>query len=433
MKHSERQAVTIGPWRRGANNLSAEHSAPPGSFRDAENVVVADDGKISRVEGFEKAIEAPDAHSVFAAPPRLFFVSQGVLYACEEQSDGLLSIPMPAIEGVSDQPLAYCMIQPNIFVSDGSETWRIAPTNAASPWSLPPPSQPAASIVAGTLPVGRYLVATAYRAADGSEGPTSPTTLVTLTEVGGIEVHLPAPAPGASRVLIFVTKPNGTELLHFNSVVPAASTVVITKQRLGRPPACEDLSPMPPGRFAAYFNGRLLVASGDFVRWSEPHQYGYTDEAYNYAAFDNEVTGLGVVGETTNGFFVGQQNRVYFMRGENPSEARLEEVYPAGMVPGTLTHVPGARLPLEAPPTVPVPAWLSTNGVFCVGTQDGSVIPLSETSFAAAVGTEGAAAFVQRAGVNRLVVTSRSPSDNAFAVTDSVAIEVVRNGIPPQQ
>jgi hypothetical protein len=119
------------------------------------------------------------------------------------------------------------------------------------------------------------------------------------------------------------------------------------------------------------------------------------------------------------------------MRGGDPADASLEQAYHTGIVAGSLTYLPGSRLGLQNPPMVPLPVWLSTGGAFCVGFPDGTVVPLTEAQYAADVGDEAAAVFIQQSGSNRLVVTTREPRDNVFAVSDSVSIEVVRNGITP--
>lgn len=435
MRALEGQLEQLGPWPKGANNLAAEHSVPEASFRQGVNVVVADDGKVSRRDGYTKVIDATEPHSLFSSGRRGFFVETGVLYGCELYDNGTLSVPISLWTGIApDTRLAYCLIEPDIFVSDNTVSLRISSMNVTTEWALSAPQAPVATVTTpGELQAGTYQFALAYKGATGEESPLSTFTQVVVPTDGAtvtLTALMAAPS-GAYRTLIYMTKPNGTELLLFNSIPAATLTASVTKTRLGRPSPTEGLEPMPPGQFAAYFAGRLLVASDDAVWWSEPMHYALTSLEYNFTLFSEPVTGIGVVGETTGGFFVGQQSRVYFVRGDNPAEAQLQEVYPAGMVPGTLTHVPGARLPLESPPTVPVPVWLATNGVFCAGLQDGSVLPLTEPRYAADVGVDGASIFIQQGGVNRLVATTRAPADNVFAVSDSVSITVVRNGITP--
>lgn len=428
----EPELQRLGPWPAGANNLSAESAVPGKSFREGVNIRVADDGRVGRREGYEKLFEGDEPHSLFAYGRRAFYAEQSELLTTELYDDNSFSEPLVVYTGlVVDALLAHCLIEPDIYVSDGAIALRIAPDNTISTWALPPAPTPAGALSSGgQLPAGRYHFATAYRAANGEEGPLSNRLTLDVAEGQQVVLSFP-PVPGALRQLIFMTKPNGTELLLFGSVPNAATTATILKQRLGRPPVSDGLESMPAGRFAAYYAGRLLVGVEDMVVWSEPSQYALTALEYNYTLFSEQVTGLGTIGETTGGFFVGQLTRTYFVRGDNPSDARLDEVYPAGMVPGTLTHVPGARLPLENPPTVPVPVWLATNGVVCAGLADGTIVPLTETRYAMDVGDRGASVFDQRDGVSRFIATTQNPTDNVFAVRDQVSIEVVRNGISP--
>jgi hypothetical protein len=190
------------------------------------------------------------------------------------------------------------------------------------------------------------------------------------------------------------------------------------------------MDPMPGGNYAAVWQGRLLVGFDRFVAWSEPMQYGLTKAMYNYLELAEPVTGVGAP-ETSEGFFIGQRSRTYFAAGADPADAVLREAYPAGMIAGTLQMVPGARLPLEAPPAEPVPMWLATNGVFCVGLPAGTVLPLTEAKYATMLSDSGAALFDQRGGISRYVATLRNPTENNFAMTDTVTAEVVRNNLTP--
>jgi hypothetical protein len=428
----DRDLRTLGPWPAGANNLAAEHNVPRPSFREGTNVRVADDGRISRREGRAKLFEAIEPHSMFGQGLRAFYAEQTQLMATELYPDGSLAEPLPIFTGLRiDAPLAYCLIEPDIYVSDGLQTLRLRPDNTVLPWAPPPAPAPSATLTAGALPPGRYHVALAYKLANGEEGPLSAWTALDVAEGQGILLAFPPVPAEVDRQLIFMTKPNGAALLFFGSVPVGATQATLSKQRLGRAPVSDGLDQMPPARFAAYFAGRLLVGLEDLVVWSEPNQYSLTSLEFNYMTFSEPVTGIGVVGETTNGFFVGQLSRTYFVSGSDPNDTQLNEVYPAGIVPGTLSHVPGARLPLENPPTVPVPVWLATNGVICVGLQDGTILPLTEPRFAADVGCEGASVFEQRDGMSRYIVTTKNPDENVFAVRDQVSIEVVRNGITP--
>jgi hypothetical protein len=345
-----------------------------------------------------------------------------------EVVDGQETAPVLLYDGLRlDARIAHCLVDPDIYVSDGNVSLRVSPSNTVTSWAIATPPQPTlAATAGGALPAGKYRVAITHRAPTGEESAVGPYTEVAVDDQSAIAATFGA-APTGFRTIIYTTKPNGTELLLLASVPSTVVSVNINKAPLGRAAATEDLDPMPGAIFAAVWNGRLLAAVDNLVFWSEPMHYGLTHLAHNFMEFVEPVSMVAAT-ETMEGFFVGQKSRTYFVRGSDPMDAVLHEAYPAGVIAGTLQMVPGARLPLEAPPTEPVPMWLATNGVFCVGLPSGLILPLTESRFVSQIATEGAALFEQRAGKNRYVATLRNPSENAFAMSDSFTAEVVRNG-----
>lgn len=423
---TEGELEQLGPWPAGANNLARETSVPSSSFREGVNIDVTDDGKVQRREGATLHLEAAEAESLFGYGTRGFFLQEGTLQGFEV-SAGQLVGPIELAEGLArDVRAAHCMVDPDLYVSDGTVALRIAPDNSVAPWALNTPSPPTVAAAAtGSLTAGRYYFAVTAMLPSGEESGLSLPSLVELDDTGGATLAIPTLAAPATRCAIYMTKPNGSEFLLL-AVIPAGSpSITINKQALGRPCATEDLDPMPAGRFAAAWNGRLLVAVDALVYWSEPMHYSLTNVAYNYMVFSEDVTMLAAV-DTGDGFFVGQGSTTYFVRGSDPAAASLKQAYTSGVVPGTLAYVPGSQLPMQNPPSQTVPVWMATNGVFCVGTPDGSVIPLSEARYAARTGYEGAAAFIQQRGTSRYVATVRNPVDNNFAVGDSISAEVVQ-------
>ena len=432
MRPSDRDLQQLGPFRAGINNLSRETSVPRAALREAVNVVLSDDGKVRRREGYELLEPLPGATSIFASGRRGFVSAGGTLFTFEAHGQALSGLTPIAAGLRADARLTSALIEPDLFVSDGAMNLRIDPSNNITPWSVDEAAMPVVSAApGGALTAGRYEITITYRNALGEEGPASlPGMVEVLADASAILVQLP-PVPSIyPRVAIYATKPNGTEPLLVGHVPRNAGTVTISDNRRGRPCPTLDLYPLPPAEHALYWRSRLWLAGGSVLVASEPFQYGLYRPDETTMHFAEQITGIGTTGEAGGGIFVGQESRTYYARGDRPNALALEEKYPAGIVVGTLTMVPGAQLPLDAPPTEPVPMWLATNGVVCVGLPDGSVLPLTETRFAADVGATGAGAFIQKDGESRFVATTAEPSENGFAVRDEVVFEVVRNGIP---
>lgn len=433
MRPDDRDLQRLGPFPAGVNNLSRETSVPGRALREAVNVDLSDDGKVRRRDGYTlvETLESPSA--LFGAGRRGFVAAQGTLYAFEVEG-GAASALIPIQSGLRlDARLAVAMIEPHLFVSDGDQTLRIAPDNTVTPWTPPTPPAPATMVVggSGSMPSGRYRIALTYRDADGVEGPASQEVIVaTLADADQLRVLL-FNVPAGYAANVYMTKPNGSELL-LAARVPAGATSVdfAAEPTLGRPCPTVNMQALPAGEFALYYRGRLWVAFDEYLVASAPFQYTVAELDHATMPFSEQITGVAAAGDSGGGFFVGQESKVYYVSGNSPNEMTPVEKYPFGMVPGTLAMAPGAQLPLEAPPTEPVPIWLATNGVVCVGLPDGSVLPLSEKSFAADVGATGAAMFLQRDGESRYVATTAEPRENSFALRDEVAFEIIRNGIP---
>src|SRR5690606_28029036 len=100
---------------------------------------------------------------------------------------------------------------------------------------------------AGSLTAGAYHVAVALKAPTGEEGPLGPLAKAEVPDNGSLTVNLPALAPGM-RYAVYMTKPNGTELLHL--VTAPSATINVYKQHQGRRPPTEDTDPLPAGHFA---------------------------------------------------------------------------------------------------------------------------------------------------------------------------------------
>lgn len=432
MRPNDSDLQQLGPWPAGANNLAAETSVPRQSFRDGLNVDLNDDGKVKRRFGYNLVEPAFEPSSVIGFGHRGFYLTNGELMAFEVIDREIIGVT-PVYTGLrQDARLAAVMIEPDIFVSDGDINLRIRPDNTVTAWSAPQADAPGVTIVAdaGGLEPGDYMVAVAHKLATNEEGPLSEAVKFTLTaQASQLQLALPHQFENA-RFAVYMTKPNGNELLLAGVAPGNAGTMTINKQRLGRRAETDFLAPLPPAEYAVYFRGRLIGANGTTLFWSEPQLYSLTDLGFNFFEYAEPITGLGAIGDTGTGLFLGQQTKTYFLRGDNPSEMDAREAYPAGIVAHSMTMVPGARLPMDNPPPVPVPMWLATNGVICVGLPDGTVLPLSETRYAARVGDTGASVFIQRDGRSTFIATTQEPRDNVFAVTDQVTIEIVRNGIP---
>jgi len=415
----------LGPWPRGAYNVGPENSVPPQHVRKALNVDFDDDGKPRLREGRTRVIVAAEPRCLWGNGRHMLFVVGEDLYFIDRNLD-----PRAIQTGIAPSAyLAYCDIEPYTFVSDGEANWRVDRDGNVRAWTLPTPDDPTPTLgTASGLDAGQYLLAITYTDETGEEGPSSGT--VTITTSGeAINLSLPTAPAGVFRTRVYMTKPNGGQLLLAAAVPAAATSVSFSQQRLGRPLRDNEFEPMPPAHHACYYNGRLYVMHGAVLYWSQPNHYTATVPDQNFLPFGEDGTMIAAPSEGAQGLFVGLGSRTYFVFGADPSDTRLVDAYQAGVIPGSLRYVPGKNLALDNPPKAMVPMWIATNGVFCAGLPSGEVFAMSEQRFVTALSGRGAAGYRMHRGIHQFIATLLDPTENPVGFSDSVSTTIVRNGI----
>ncbi len=83
------------------------------------------------------------------------------------------------------------------------------------------------------------------------------------------------------------------------------------------------LANMPGGNCIGYWQGRLLVARGTTLFWSEPQAYGTCDTFRNYVRFPSQISWIAPL---EGGVYVGA-DEVYFLDGVGPASMKFRRVY----------------------------------------------------------------------------------------------------------
>lgn len=423
----DRELVSLGPWPFGLDNQSVEGATDRRALRTALNVDITKEGRARRRRGRQLAFALPGAHSIYGENGPLCLVASGTkLYRIDESLT-----PTEIYDDLrADAPLAYTMIEPYVRVSDGVRALRVSSSGVVTTWAVESPTWAAALESAnGAFTAGRYGVAVSFVSPEGEESALAHVeTYADVSDGRGLVVSWSPPAAGI-RARVYITKPNGTELLQALTAPAGAASVSISNARLGAACATLDLDTMPAGEYEAYFNGRLYAMTGDLLSWSEPNHYTLWNPELNFMPFSEPGTMLAASPEGGSGVYVGLGSRTYYLRGDDPSTASLVEAYPAGVIAGSLAYVPGEKLPMDGPPAARVPMWLASNGVFCAGLGDGTVLPVTEARFATKLSTRAAAMYRHQNGLSQYVATLVNATDNPAAVGASVSATIVRNGV----
>ena len=171
------------------------------------------------------------------------------------------------------------------------------------------------------------------------------------------------------------------------------------------------LVPMPAGQHIAHHAGRLLVAVGSVVIYSEPFTPHLRDEAKGFELFPAPITCLAAV---EGGVFV-VADKTYFIAGGFPAQAvRAVLDYGAPDQQPSYREEGGAH-------------WMSSKGVVSV-TSSGEISNLQESRVA--LSADGAAATLYREadGMETIVAALASPSDTGAGVGSYAQARIIRKG-----
>jgi hypothetical protein len=82
----------------------------------------------------------------------------------------------------------------------------------------------------------------------------------------------------------------------------------------------KGLSPMRSGRYLKYWQGRLITADKNILRFSEPMAYHLHDESLAFVVMPQRITFMPVDG----GIWVGQVTHVVFLTGNKPQDMTFQ-------------------------------------------------------------------------------------------------------------
>jgi hypothetical protein len=336
----------------------------------------------------------------------VFFV-QGVSL-CRLQADNTVQTLYTGIVGAE---IAYEYFNGVVYFSDGVVSLRVTPTSVTT-WGLDVPLPPVIYAAAGTLPAGDYLVATTSVDDTGRESGSSEIQRITLTVPSGIYMQEYS-ATYVTRVYISTT--NGATL--FLATTLASGSTLGSVTALGydgnKPLDTQSLSPPPVGRIIRQFKGRMYIASGPTLYYTEPYAFDHVHLGRNFFQFPADVT---VVEPVSGGLWV-VADQTYFFQGSGPNDYVVLNQLNYGAVFGTSRPIPNTNDVL----------WYSDRGLV-MGTQDGQVTNLQEANVAAGTGDFGAAIVREQNGLRQMVVSVANASVSPLAASTFFSMDVAIKG-----
>lgn len=379
--------MKLGPFL-GENNRRQPHAlAVPdkGSFLSASNNVIIDDtGRIETRSGTTKVQSLTTGRSLFSSGDKVVYADGTSLYRVTDFSPFAAS----AFATVAAGRVGFADSNGEIFYTDGAKIGCLSAANAVRTVGIPVPASLSVAPTLGALDPAWYQVTITYMVG-AEEGGAYPSQNIQLTSTGGIALTLPAAPAGVTAVLAYVSGPNGETPFLYNTYSPAITTLDIITLGTGRACATQFKAPTPAGEQLAFFQGRLLSASGDTLSYSDAYNYGLTTPSKNYIRFSKPIS---IVAPCVGGIYVAA-DKTYWITGLGTDDMTLIPVLPYGAVKYSQGKVRNEEKVF----------WLSERGVV-IGDAAGQVRNVQEDAMLLSLSGEGASLMVE--GVNRIVATN---------------------------
>lgn len=179
----------------------------------------------------------------------------------------------------------------------------------------------------------------------------------------------------------------------------------------------------PTAEFVVYYNGRIYMAKDRVIWATELYQYDYVDATKTYLMFEEDITGLGVVGD---GLFVGTTKQTYFLSGAFKEMRRIvansSPCIKGSMIPAKLDDFP------EHPMRANMAILFATTQGLCVGFDSGIYKNLTSDRFWFPDAVDAVAMNRQQDGISQFIAAFNSGGTPASGarIGDYVDAEIRR-------
>lgn len=177
--------------------------------------------------------------------------------------------------------------------------------------------------------------------------------------------------PSVTGVRIYATSVGGTDMQLAGEVGIRTTSFSINKDHvLGMAAPFKHLSPMPTGKYLCYWRGRLVTATANVIRFSEPLAYHLHDERHGFIQTAQRVTFIQPV---ENGLWVGQSDHVIFVQGTQLDDMSISIKSAQKPIPDSAIQMTGNEMGEVAEGGSLITVWLASNG-YVAGSSSGQII-----------------------------------------------------------
>lgn len=385
--------------RLGIDLLSDETQMPAGTVRAAINVDIDKRGQFARRQGAALATAGNGYDDLYPWGSALLARKGASLISIDP--DTLAETLLCDLGG--DGRIDYADYNGNLYVAAPNGLWLLRDGMAQLAGSRLPDALPLVEpATAGTLTPGNYMAAISMVNERGEESPT--VVLGQLHIEAGLRLTGLEIAPG-SRWRLYLTTPDGDVLYLAEEFDAVFAQYAVTAYPNGAPCQTLHLAPMPSGQFVRGEGGRLFVAAGDTLWFSEPLRPHLTALRHNFIRFVGKIRFIEFV---AGGAYVGDDRGVWWLAGEDPTQYRLQLASDAVAVGRSSVLVPMHRLGvMDSRAAADCAVWLSADG-YMVGAPGGQVTALHPDRIRLAPHIAGQSVFLLRDGIQQIVTLTAS-------------------------
>lgn len=406
---------------KGLNNVGSPDNTSEQFLKKAININIDKTGNISKRKGYTKVIDG-----VFTS----LWASENDLGCYGVLDEDLVRIyPDYSTEvissNVTSDSISFEEIDGTIYYSS-NHTNGIIYSGTRREWGLERNwLSPSLSRTSGSLDSGYFQVNFTWVYTDGRESGCSRSSIISVPDNSGIEVEIPTAPPGSIYARIYCSTQNGKELYFHGTASPNSTYLIDDAFALVDPLRFFNIDKAPLGHIVKYYRGRMYIASGNILWYSEPFQYEQFRLDSNYFEFPEEIREIMPV---EDGIWIGS-DKLYYLSGEEPSKFKRTTKEHIKIVKGTSTRISGSYLHMDNTPIGY--KWLVTSnlGVWVLFNQ-GLCINMTAENVALDQADSGTSLFLQDSGINQyLSILKTNSNPNNSVMGDLVETTIVRNGV----
>ncbi len=417
--------ITVGV-SKGIDNRAEETKVSAGSVREAVNIDISDTGAFARRRGYTKRLSGANTHSLWG--------NEHISFGLYVDGDSLFCLWADASstlvrDGLAPRDMYYAYVAGKVYYSNGVDTGLVTPDGDSLPWGVERPASTFGLSVAasGALDGGIYQVTLTYMNTMREESGAPESVFIEVPDGGGILLdNIPQPvAADVVAIRVYMSQANGDMLFYHRDLPVGPTQVILDYGARGKPLDTQFLEPMPPGKYLMTYKGRIFIAVGKFLIWSDALRYGQYHATMGFAKFGEDITGMAAPEGPNIQIYVGTASKTHLLRGSSIDDLSVSIAVHEGVVPGSMLMVPGELMGVDGLST-PVPMWMSSSGQFKFATvQD--VFPIRERQVASDVPSKATAIFIERGGAREALFSYFGGRPSSLAVSDRAVAKVYDN------